>query len=44
MTAESFEHTGGCLCGGVRYAVKGPLRAVRVCRALRCRGLIPQLR
>jgi hypothetical protein len=37
MTAESFEHTGGCLCGGVRYAVKGPLRAVHACHCSQCR-------
>ena len=29
--------TGGCLCGGVRYAVRGPLRDVVVCHCARCR-------
>jgi hypothetical protein len=32
-----LEHTGGCLCGGVRYAVKGPLRAVHACHCSQCR-------
>jgi hypothetical protein len=29
--------TGGCLCGSVRYAVRGPLREVVVCHCGRCR-------
>ena len=29
--------TGGCLCGGVRYAVHGPLRDVLLCHCTRCR-------
>ena len=29
--------TGGCLCGGVRYEVRGPLRDVVVCHCERCR-------
>ncbi len=29
--------TGGCLCGGVRYAIDGPLRDVIVCHCSRCR-------
>lgn len=29
--------TGGCLCGGVRYAIDGPLRGVVVCHCGRCR-------
>lgn len=28
---------GGCLCGGVRYEVRGPLRDVVVCHCGRCR-------
>jgi hypothetical protein len=27
---------GGCLCGGVRYEVRGPLRDVVVCHCSRC--------
>lgn len=29
--------TGGCLCGGVRYAYAGPLRAVVACHCEQCR-------
>lgn len=28
---------GGCLCGGVRYAVAGPLPAVQFCHCGQCR-------
>ncbi|MHB1837944.1 MAG: GFA family protein, partial [Solirubrobacteraceae bacterium] len=31
------EHHGGCLCGGVRYTVRGPLRDVVICHCGRCR-------
>jgi hypothetical protein len=30
-------HTGGCLCGAVRYRVTGRLRDVVVCHCSRCR-------
>lgn len=30
-------HTGACLCGGVRYEVEGPLRAVIACHCSQCR-------
>jgi hypothetical protein len=30
-------HTGRCLCGGVRYEVRGPLRAVIACHCSQCR-------
>lgn len=30
-------HLGGCLCGGVRYVVRGELRDVVVCHCGRCR-------
>jgi len=29
--------TGGCLCGGVRYEVHGPLRDVITCHCVQCR-------
>ncbi len=29
--------TGGCACGGVRYAVNGPLRDVIACHCEQCR-------
>ncbi|HYL02026.1 MAG TPA: GFA family protein [Steroidobacteraceae bacterium] len=28
---------GGCLCGAVRYAVDGPMRAVVLCHCTQCR-------
>lgn len=28
---------GGCLCGAVRYAVRGPLREILVCHCVECR-------
>ena len=30
-------HAGGCLCGGVRYEVTGPLRPVVLCHCSMCR-------
>ncbi|HYM41551.1 MAG TPA: GFA family protein [Steroidobacteraceae bacterium] len=30
-------HTGGCLCGAVRYQVAGPLRSVVLCHCTQCR-------
>jgi len=35
--AEPEVHTGACLCGGVAYQVRGPLRGVVVCHCSRCR-------
>ena len=29
--------TGGCLCGGVRYEISGPLRGVIACHCSQCR-------
>jgi hypothetical protein len=29
--------TGGCLCGAVRYEVRGPLRGVLICHCEECR-------
>ena len=31
------KHTGGCLCGGVRYVVDGTLRDVIACHCSQCR-------
>jgi hypothetical protein len=33
------EHDGGCLCGGVRYRVTGPLRPVVMCHCTQCRRM-----
>jgi hypothetical protein len=33
----SAVHTGGCLCGGVRYRIDGPLREVIGCHCSQCR-------
>ena len=33
----SRTYTGGCLCGGVRYEVDGPLRDVVECHCAMCR-------
>ncbi len=30
-------HRGGCLCGALRYAVRGPLRPVIACHCGQCR-------
>jgi hypothetical protein len=32
-----MSHTGGCLCGAVRYTVDGPLRDVVECHCAMCR-------
>jgi hypothetical protein len=37
MTEEKRTYSGGCLCGGVRYEVAGPLRAVVCCHCSQCR-------
>lgn len=29
--------TGGCMCGGVRYSVTGPLRGIVACHCEQCR-------
>ncbi len=34
---QSGNPTGGCLCGAVRYEVRGPLRDVLVCHCEECR-------
>ena len=30
-------HAGGCLCGGIRYEVDGPLAPVQLCHCGQCR-------
>lgn len=39
MTDQTRISTGGCLCGAVRYTVKGPLRDVVNCHCSMCRRL-----
>jgi hypothetical protein len=31
------KHSGGCLCGGVRYEIRGELRGVIACHCSQCR-------
>lgn len=37
MSGPAEVHAGGCLCGGVRYRVLGPLRDVVACHCTQCR-------
>jgi len=37
MTDADTIHTGGCLCGGVRYQTRGKLRGVIACHCAQCR-------
>lgn len=37
MDSGSHIATGGCLCGAVRYKVRGPLRDVLLCHCVECR-------
>ncbi|HXQ32361.1 MAG TPA: GFA family protein [Steroidobacteraceae bacterium] len=37
MSTTPAMSTGGCLCGGVRYAVRGALRDVIACHCSQCR-------
>ncbi|MGO9718367.1 MAG: GFA family protein [Steroidobacteraceae bacterium] len=37
MPENHTTHTGGCLCGGVRYLIRGALRGVTACHCSQCR-------
>jgi hypothetical protein len=37
VTQTNEMHTGGCLCGGVRYRIEGALRGVIACHCMQCR-------
>ncbi|HEY1314569.1 MAG TPA: GFA family protein [Steroidobacteraceae bacterium] len=37
VTKTDRMHTGGCLCGAVRYRVRGALRGVIACHCAQCR-------
>jgi hypothetical protein len=37
LGTDATKQTGGCLCGGVRYVVHGPLRGVIACHCSQCR-------
>jgi hypothetical protein len=37
MQEQRVTSRGGCLCGGVRYSVRGPLRDVVACHCSQCR-------
>jgi len=39
MSSEEKITTGGCLCGAVRYEVKGPLRNIVNCHCSLCQKL-----
>lgn len=39
MQEERVTSRGGCLCGGVRYSVRGPLRYVVACHCSQCRKM-----
>jgi len=37
MATDIDTHDGGCLCGGVRYRIRGALRGVIACHCSQCR-------
>ena len=34
---EAADATGGCLCGAVKFEIRGPLRSVTICHCAMCR-------
>lgn len=36
-TTDEVVHSGGCLCGGVRYRIRGTLRDAIACHCTQCR-------
>jgi hypothetical protein len=37
LTMPTLDYSGGCLCGGVRYSIKGDLRPVVYCYCGQCK-------
>jgi hypothetical protein len=37
LTTPTAKHSGGCLCGGVRYSVVGQLRPIVYCHCGQCK-------
>jgi hypothetical protein len=37
VAENEMKHGGGCLCGAVRYEIRGPLRGVIACHCSQCR-------
>jgi len=37
VTETATMHTGGCLCGRVRYQLRGPIRGAIACHCSQCR-------
>lgn len=37
--AEQPERTGGCICGGVRYKITGPVKQIVACHCRECRRM-----
>ena len=43
LDTKASSRTGGCLCGAVRYEVRGPLRPVVMCHCTQCRRVTGHL-